>query len=93
MTERTLEGRTALVTGSTSGIGLGIALLYAQAGAKVMLNGLGRPEDIARARRQVGAAMGVGEAPYSDADLSQRRSRGGDGASGGVGARAAWTSW
>ena len=50
MTERTLEGRTALVTGSTSGIGLGIALLYAQAGAKVMLNGLGRPDDIARAR-------------------------------------------
>ncbi len=70
MTERTLEGRTALVTGSTSGIGLGIALFYAQAGAKVMLNGLGRPEEIARARRQVGAAMGVEEAPYSDADLS-----------------------
>jgi 3-hydroxybutyrate dehydrogenase len=70
MTERTLEGRTALVTGSTSGIGLGIALLYAQAGAKVMLNGLGRPDDIAHARQQVGAAMGVGEAPFSDADLS-----------------------
>ena len=59
MTERILEGRTALVTGSTSGIGLGIALLYAQAGAKVMLNGLGRPEDIAQARKQVGAAMGA----------------------------------
>lgn len=71
MTERILKGRTALVTGSTSGIGLGIALLYAQAGAKVMLNGLGRPEDIARARREVGAAMGVGEAPFSDADLSR----------------------
>src|SRR5215203_768488 len=70
MTERTLDGRTALVTGSTSGIGLGIALLYAQAGAKVMLNGLGRPEEIARARQQVGAAMGMGEAPYSDVDLS-----------------------
>jgi 3-hydroxybutyrate dehydrogenase len=69
--ERTLEGRTALVTGSTSGIGLGIALLYAQAGAKVMLNGLGRPDDIARARREVGAAMGVEEAPFSDADLSR----------------------
>lgn len=69
--ERTLEGRAALVTGSTSGIGLGIALLYAQAGAKVILNGLGRPEDIARARAEVGAAMGTGEAPYSDADLSR----------------------
>jgi len=68
--ERVLEGRTALVTGSTSGIGLGIALLYAQAGAKVMLNGLGRTEDIARARAEVGAAMGGGDAPYSGADLS-----------------------
>ena len=69
--ERILEGRTALVTGSTSGIGHGIALLYAQAGARVMLNGMGRPEEIARARAEVGAAMGVAEAPYSDADLSK----------------------
>jgi len=68
--ERTLTGRTALVTGSTSGIGLGIARMFAEAGAKVMLNGLGRPEDIAAARREVGAAMG-GEAPYSDHDLSK----------------------
>ncbi|MBK1657988.1 3-hydroxybutyrate dehydrogenase [Paracraurococcus ruber] len=69
--EQTLAGRTALVTGSTSGIGLGIALLYAQAGAKVMLNGFGKPEEIARARAEVGAAMGVAEAPYSAADLSK----------------------
>ncbi|MCB4820691.1 3-hydroxybutyrate dehydrogenase [Roseicella aerolata] len=69
--EQTLAGRSALVTGSTSGIGLGIALLYAQAGAKVMLNGFGRPEEIARARAEVGAAMGVAEAPYSAADLSK----------------------
>ena len=69
--ERVLEGRTALVTGSTSGIGLGISLLYARAGAKVALNGLGRPEDIARARAEVGAAMGVEEAPYAAADLSR----------------------
>jgi NAD(P)-dependent dehydrogenase (short-subunit alcohol dehydrogenase family) len=47
--ERVLEGRTALVTGSTSGIGLGIAMFYAKAGAKVMLNGFGKPEDIASA--------------------------------------------
>lgn len=69
--ERILEGRTALVTGSTSGIGHGIALLLAKAGAKVMLNGFGKPEDIARARAEVGAAMGGGDAPYSDADLSK----------------------
>ncbi|MDI3309749.1 MAG: 3-hydroxybutyrate dehydrogenase [Acetobacteraceae bacterium] len=69
--ERILEGRTALVTGSTSGIGHGIALLFAQAGAKVMLNGFGKPEDIARVRAEVGAAMGGRDAPYSDADLSK----------------------
>ncbi|MFM8615097.1 MAG: SDR family NAD(P)-dependent oxidoreductase, partial [Alphaproteobacteria bacterium] len=68
---RTLAGRSALVTGSTSGIGLGIALLLAESGARVMLNGMGRPEDIAAARAKVGAAMGGGEAPYSAADLSK----------------------
>jgi 3-hydroxybutyrate dehydrogenase len=69
--EKSLTGRTALVTGSTSGIGLGIAQLYAEAGAKVMLNGFGKPEEIARARAEVGKAMGVAEAPYSAADLSK----------------------
>ena len=69
--ERILEGQSALITGSTSGIGLGIAKLYAEAGAKVMLNGFGKPEEIAAARRAVGAAMGVAEAPYSPADMSK----------------------
>lgn len=72
--EQTLAGRTALITGSTSGIGHGIALLYAQAGAKVMLNGFGKPEEIAKARAEIGAAMGMAEAPYSAADLSKPES-------------------
>ncbi len=69
--DRILQGRTALITGSTSGIGHGIAMLFAQAGAKVMLNGFGKPEEIAAARASVGAAMGGGDAPYSAADMSK----------------------
>ncbi|ONG58747.1 3-hydroxybutyrate dehydrogenase [Pseudoroseomonas deserti] len=67
--EQSLKGRTALVTGSTSGIGLGIARLLAAAGAKVMLNGFGSPEEIAAARRAV-AEVGAAEPPHSAADLS-----------------------
>jgi 3-hydroxybutyrate dehydrogenase len=69
--DRTLEGRTALITGSTSGIGHGIAMLFAQAGAKVMLNGFGKPDEIAAARASVGAALGGGASPYSPADMSK----------------------
>ena len=69
--EKFLAGRGALVTGSTSGIGHGIAKTLAAAGAKVMLNGFGKPEEIAAARAEVGALMGVAEAPYSAADISK----------------------
>ena len=69
--EQTLAGQSALITGSTSGIGLGIAKLYAAAGAKVMLNGFGKPEEIAAARAEIGALMGVASAPYSPADMSK----------------------
>lgn len=50
-----LDGRIALVTGSTSGIGLGIAHALAQAGAGVMMNGLGGERDNAAQIRAVAA--------------------------------------
>ena len=47
-----LTGKTALVTGSTSGIGLAIARALAGEGARVTLNGFGDPGEIARAARR-----------------------------------------
>ena len=59
-----LHGKTALVTGSTSGIGLGIAKVLAQAGAQLVINGFG---DSSHARAEVAA---LGKIPgYHDADL------------------------
>src|SRR5437879_3309741 len=50
-----LQGRSAIVTGSTSGIGLGIATRLVQAGANVMLNGFGAPEAIEEIRTRLAA--------------------------------------
>ena len=66
-----LAGHGALITGSTSGIGLGIARAFAAAGAKVMLNGFGSAAEITAARAEIGAVMGVAAAPYSAADMSK----------------------
>lgn len=54
--DRFLQGRTALVTGSTSGIGLAIAHALSAAGAQVAINGLGTDEQIAAALDTVSAA-------------------------------------
>jgi 3-hydroxybutyrate dehydrogenase len=66
---RPLQGRVALVTGSTSGIGLGIADVLAEQGASVVLNGFGDPAEIERTGASLAALHGV-QTAYSPADLS-----------------------
>ena len=61
-----LNGKTALVTGSTSGIGLGIAIALARQGANIVLNGFG---DVEGPKAQV-QALGV-KVAYHDADMSK----------------------
>lgn len=64
------KGKTALVTGSTSGIGHSIAHAFARAGANVMLHGLDRAEELARQRSALMAETGVGVEVHA-ADLRQ----------------------
>ncbi|GFZ87447.1 3-hydroxybutyrate dehydrogenase [Elstera cyanobacteriorum] len=65
-----LKGKNALVTGSTSGIGRGMALKLAEAGANIMLNGFGAAEEIADLRRHIETTYKVG-VDYHGADLSR----------------------
>jgi 3-hydroxybutyrate dehydrogenase len=65
-----LADRSAIVTGSTSGIGLGLARAFAREGADVMLNGLGGVAEIEATRAAMEREYGV-RVHYSNADMSR----------------------
>lgn len=65
-----LTGKTALITGSTSGIGLGMARAFASAGAAVMINGFGAVDAIAAMVSDLGELNG-GKAAHNGADMSK----------------------
>jgi 3-hydroxybutyrate dehydrogenase len=67
---RSLAGRVSLVTGSTSGIGLGIARALAEAGSAVVLNGFGDAAEIAKTRDQMAENCSV-KVTYSAADMTK----------------------
>jgi len=66
----TLRSKAAVVTGSTSGIGLAIARALASEGANVLLNGFGPQDEIEATRRAIESEYGV-RAIYSSADMSK----------------------
>jgi 3-hydroxybutyrate dehydrogenase len=65
-----LKGKVAVVTGSTSGIGLGVANALAQQGVSVMLNGFGDAKEIESLRESLERLAGA-PAAYQDADMSK----------------------
>ena len=70
MQNRSLSGKTAVITGSTSGIGLGIAQALAAEGANIVFNGFGDPAQIAQLQQQTASEHGI-RTGYSDADMSR----------------------
>ena len=65
------KGKTALITGSTSGIGLGIARHFAAQGANIVLNGFGDAAEIEKLRQELAAQHGV-QVRYNGADMSRQ---------------------
>ena len=65
-----LKQKSAIITGSTSGIGLGIARAFAEQGADVMLNGFGNADEIEFTRAELQRRFGV-KVRHSGADMSQ----------------------
>ncbi|MEN3288411.1 MAG: 3-hydroxybutyrate dehydrogenase [Bradyrhizobium sp.] len=66
----TLSGKTAVVTGSTSGIGLAYARAFASEGANIVLNGMGQPADIEKERAAIESDYKV-KAVHSPADMTK----------------------
>ncbi|HWK45282.1 MAG TPA: 3-hydroxybutyrate dehydrogenase [Stellaceae bacterium] len=65
-----MQNKTAIVTGSTSGIGLGIATALAETGVNLMLNGFGDAAEIETLRAGLAAKHGI-KVGYSNADMSK----------------------
>ena len=65
-----LKNRSAVVTGSTSGIGLGIARAFARVGVNVMLNGFGDAPTIVKLQSELAAETG-GQILHHPADVSK----------------------
>ncbi|MDQ1920607.1 3-hydroxybutyrate dehydrogenase [Massilia pseudoviolaceinigra] len=65
-----LSGKTALVTGSTSGIGLGMARSLAQEGANIVFNGFGDAQHIEKLHTDLAREFGV-QTAYHNADMSK----------------------
>jgi 3-hydroxybutyrate dehydrogenase len=68
--KKSLSGKTALITGSTSGIGLGIAKKFAENGANIVLNGFGEQKEINDLVAKMQKDYKV-KVMYSDADESK----------------------
>jgi len=70
MASTSLKGKAALVTGSTSGIGLGIARSLAAEGAHLLLNGFGDLAEIAQLQQDLAQEFGI-QVAYHNADMSK----------------------